>query len=112
MRPRITDADVDAMDGTQTVSELHDVFTSDFIEIRKAKRQIPDWLEDQDPDDYKERVQYHTYHEFMQSEMAAWLSNLDADTITATRVREKYTELRDEFKAEHPDISLDTVTQH
>lgn len=103
MRPQILESDVESMEGEQSVEVLHSQFYDDFLTIRNAQRQLPDWLNEQDPGEYEERENYYAYHKYVQGEMTAWLSTLDMDsTVSSDRVRKKYKQFKAEFQEDNP----------
>jgi len=107
MQPRIKQSDVDGMSGTQEVDELHEVFYEDFLSSRQARKQVPDWLREQSEEDYYTRLHTHKYDEFVQGEMAAWLSTLQSDgetTVESDRVQEQYRKFKNEFFEENPEM--------
>lgn len=107
MQPRIKQSDVDNMSGEQNVDELHGVFYEDFINSWQARKAVPEWLKEEDEDDYYARLNTHRYDEYVQGEMASWLSNLqadDQDTVDSEAVQEKYRELKNEFFDEYPEM--------
>lgn len=108
MRPQLLESDVESLEGDVNVDEIHSAFYESFLDCRQVRKQIPDWLKESDPDDYQERVDTMEYYEHVQGEMAAWLSRVDDETVSAVTVAEKYAEFKQEFlkDADDPNISF------
>lgn len=111
MQPRIKEQRVQQMSEGQDVDELHSVFYEDFLSSRNAKGSIPNWLKEQNPDDYEKRLHAHSYHEHVQKNMASWLTTLqaqDIETVPAADVEAKYREFKQEFRSNHQHVQLDS----
>lgn len=106
MRPQILETDVEQMDSEMNVEDLHSAFYEAFLDCRAEKRSIPDWLEERDEDDYQERVDTMEYYEYVQGEMAAWLSQVDSETIPAETVEEKYKQFKNEHLSKRDEFSI------
>lgn len=106
MRPQILESDVESMEGEMTVKEVHSAFHEAFLDARAEKRAIPDWLKEQDAEDYNERMDTMEYYEHVQGEMAAWLSQVDSETISAETIEEKYREFKNEHLQEVEDFQI------
>lgn len=107
MQPQIKQEGVNGLDGTCDIRTLHEKFYDGFLSSRSARKDLPDWLKEEDEEDYRERLHTHRYDEYVQGEMAAWLSSLKADdqeTVGSETVQEKYVEFKNEFLDENPDV--------
>ena len=96
MNSRFTAGRFEALDSQLRIEKIHEEAMGEFLSFRSMRNELEDGLDWIPQSEWDKRHAHAQKHEYLTGELAAWLSQLDQNSISSNKVADKLTELENE----------------